>query len=129
MKTMMVLLIVLHLSLFAAFSQVRTGTDLLLTKHFHLIEGKRVGLVTNHTGRLANGIHIADALHANASVKITALFGPEHGIRGDAPDGRSMRDTIDAATGAPAYSLYGRINKPTPEMLKNVDVLIYDIQD
>lgn len=123
------LLFALHASLFTLTAQVKTGADLLVLKYFHLIEGKRIGLVTNHTGRLANGVFLADALHANSATKIVALFGPEHGIRGDAPDGAKMSDTIDAATGVPAYSLYGKINKPTPEMLKNIDVLMYDIQD
>src|SRR3989304_9611907 len=79
------LLFALHASLFTLTAQVKTGADLLVPKYFHLIEGKRIGLVTNHTGRLANGIFLADALHANSAIKIVALFGPEHGIRGDAP--------------------------------------------
>lgn len=123
------LLFILPSSLFIAVAQVKTGADLLLTEYLHLVAGKRVGLVTNHTGRLTNGIHLADALHANSSVKLVALFGPEHGIRGDAPDGMKKTDTVDVATGTPVYSLYGKINKPTPEMLKGIDVLLYDIQD
>jgi uncharacterized protein YbbC (DUF1343 family) len=94
-----------------------------------LIKGKRLGLVTNHSAILKDGRHVVDALAAVPGVKIVALFGPEHGIRGDAPDGRSVRDTVDPKTGVPMYSLYGRINKPTRDMLKGVDVLIFDIQD
>ncbi len=108
---------------------VKTGADLLFEKHYDLIEGKRVGLVTNHSAMLSNGVHLADALMRDPKVKLVALFGPEHGIRGDAPDGRSIQGGVDTKTGVPVYSLYGRINKPTDEMLKNVDVLIYDIQD
>jgi uncharacterized protein YbbC (DUF1343 family) len=108
---------------------VKTGADLLFEKHYNLIEGKRVGLVTNHSAMLSNGMHLADALMRDPKVKLVALFGPEHGIRGDAPDGKSIQGGVDPKTGVPVYSLYGKINKPTDEMLKNVDVLIYDIQD
>jgi len=110
-------------------AQVKTGADLLFEKRFDLIEGKRLGLVTNHSAVLSNGKHLADALFENPKTKLVVLFGPEHGIRGQAPAGKSVRDSIDPKTGIPVYSLYGRINKPTPEMLKNVDVLIFDIQD
>jgi uncharacterized protein YbbC (DUF1343 family) len=108
---------------------VKVGADVLFESKLDVIKGKKVGLVTNHTAVLSNGNHLADVLHATKNVTLAALFGPEHGVRGDAPDGRTIRDTVDAKTGVPVYSLYGRINKPTPEMLKNVDVLIFDIQD
>ena len=109
-------------------AQVKTGADLLFERHFGLIEGKRLGLVTNHSAVLSNGKHLADTLFENPKAKLVVLFGPEHGIRGQAPAGKSVRDSVDTKTGIPVYSLYGRINKPTPEMLKNVDVLIFDIQ-
>jgi uncharacterized protein YbbC (DUF1343 family) len=112
-----------------SFGQVKTGADLLFEKHFKLIEGKRVGLVTNHTAMLSNGKHLADAIHEDKRTKLVALFGPEHGVRGDAPAGDKITDAVDSKTGVPAYSLYGAINKPTKEMLQDVDVLIYDIQD
>ncbi|HCA79670.1 MAG TPA: DUF1343 domain-containing protein [Bacteroidetes bacterium] len=112
-----------------AFSQVKPGADLLFEKHFKLIEGKRVGLVTNHTAMLSSGKHLADAIHEDKRTKLVALFGPEHGVRGDAPAGDKITDAVDSRTGVPVYSLYGRINKPTKEMLKDVDVLIFDIQD
>ncbi|MCU0454492.1 MAG: DUF1343 domain-containing protein [Bacteroidetes bacterium] len=110
-------------------AQVLSGADILLKDRLDLIKGKRLGVVTNHSALLKDGRHLVDALAAVPGVKIVALFGPEHGIRGDAPDGRSVRDTVDAKTGVPMYSLYGRINKPTPEMLRGVDVLVFDIQD
>ncbi|MEK7670293.1 MAG: DUF1343 domain-containing protein, partial [Bacteroidota bacterium] len=113
----------------ALAAQVKTGADLLFEKRFDLIEGKRLGLVTNHSAVLSNGKHLADALFENPKAKLVVLFGPEHGIRGQAPAGKSVRDSIDTKTRIPVYSLYGRINKPTAEMLKNVDVLIFDIQD
>lgn len=108
---------------------VRVGADVLMHEQFSLIKGKRVGLVTNHTALLSNGTHLADALNARKDVKLAALFGPEHGIRGDAPDGKTITDSLDVRTGVKAYSLYGAVNKPTPAMLKDVDVLVYDIQD
>ena len=110
-------------------ARVKTGADVLLESRFDLIKGKRVGLVTNHTAILSDGRHLADALRGHPDVDLVVLFGPEHGIRGDAPDGAAIRDSIDPAIGVPAYSLYGAIRKPTPEMLKSVDVLLFDIQD
>ncbi|MCX6144677.1 MAG: DUF1343 domain-containing protein [Ignavibacteriales bacterium] len=109
--------------------QVKTGADLLFEKYFHLIQGKNVGLVTNHSALLSNGKHLADALHEDKRTNLVILFGPEHGVRGDAPAGATIRDDIDKKTGVTVYSLYGSINKPTKEMLKGVDVLIFDLQD
>ncbi|MBP9212897.1 MAG: DUF1343 domain-containing protein, partial [Bacteroidetes bacterium] len=129
MRTMLIILLSISFLTAQDRSTVKTGADLLFEKHSSRINGKRVGLITNHTALLSNGKHLADALKDDPNVTLTALFGPEHGIRGDAPDGRTIRDTIDVKTGVPVYSLYGKISKPTPEMLKNVDVLIFDIQD
>jgi uncharacterized protein YbbC (DUF1343 family) len=131
MKTVFFLLLSLGLCplLFAVSPRVKTGIELLLEKHFDLIKGKNVGIITNHTGRLPDGRHIVDVLHERADVKVVALFGPEHGIRGDAPDGRSIEHGVDTKTGIKVYSLYGKITKPTDEMLKGIDVLIFDIQD
>lgn len=109
--------------------KVKVGADILFETKIELIKGKRVGLITNHSAVLSNGKHLADALSEYKQTSLVALFGPEHGVRGDAPDGRTVRDTIDEKTGVPVYSLYGKINKPTPEMLKDIDVLIFDIQD
>ena len=111
------------------FSQVKTGADLLLTKYRALVAGKHVGLITNQTGRLSDGRFLADVLHKDPDVTLAALFGPEHGIRGAAPAGERQSDNVDSATGVTAYSLYGRIYKPTPEMLKGIDLLLFDIQD
>jgi uncharacterized protein YbbC (DUF1343 family) len=129
MTKMKLLSLLLCLAVGFAAAQVKTGADLLFEKHFKLIEGKRVGLVTNHTALLSNGKHLADALHDDKRTTLVALFGPEHGVRGDAPAGDKITDAVDSKTGVPAYSLYGSINKPTKEMLKNVDVLIFDLQD
>ncbi len=119
------------LVLFVAISsgQVKTGADMLFEKYFHLIQGKNVGLVTNHSALLSNGKHLAEALHEDTRTKLVVLFGPEHGVRGDAPAGARIQDGVDKNTGVPVHSLYGAINKPTKEMLKGVDVLIFDLQD
>jgi uncharacterized protein YbbC (DUF1343 family) len=109
--------------------QVKSGADVLFESHMNSFEGKRIGLVTNHTAILSSGKHLADALAESPNIKLVALFGPEHGIRGDNPDGDNVKDSIDSKTGIRVYSLYGKVDKPTPEMLKNIDVLLYDIQD
>ncbi|HEY4611402.1 MAG TPA: DUF1343 domain-containing protein [Bacteroidota bacterium] len=110
-------------------SAVKVGADVLFEKHFNLIEGKRIGLVMNHSALLADGRHLADALHDDSRTTLVALFGPEHGIRGNAAAGDKVRDTLDARTNVPVYSLYGSTTKPTPYMLRNVDVLLFDIQN
>lgn len=107
---------------------VRTGADVLVSDSRNPLAGRRVGLIVNHTSRTANG-HVIDALAAMPDVEITALFGPEHGIRGDADAGEVVGDARDPATGAPIYSLYGEHRAPTAAMLEHVDVLIFDMQD
>jgi uncharacterized protein YbbC (DUF1343 family) len=107
---------------------IRTGAERWAAEDFAAIAGKRVGLITNHTATVGDR-HLADLLHASEAIELTALFGPEHGIRGDAPAGARIGDDVDSRTGAPVFSLYGQIRKPTPAMLENVDVLIFDIQD
>jgi len=92
------------------------------------LEGKNVGIATNHTAKNAKGEHIVDLIH-DTGIKVQAIFGPEHGFRGIEDAGELVEDNVDVKTGAPVYSLYGKTRKPTPEMLKNVDVLIFDIQD
>jgi len=103
------------------------GADLLFTKYFDLIKGKNVGLVVNHTALLADGRHLVDAMSEREDVKLVALFGPEHGVRGDTTG--AVPDAVDPATGVPMYSLYGKTYKPTPDMMKGIDVMIFDIQD
>lgn len=125
--TVFLFLLIITVSLNAQNAKVTVGADLLFTKYFNLIKGKKVGLVTNHTAILSDGRHLADALHENKDVKLTALFGPEHGVRGDTTG--AVADAVDIKTGVPAYSLYGKTYKPSKEMLKDVDVLVYDIQD
>jgi uncharacterized protein YbbC (DUF1343 family) len=105
------------------------GVEVLLRDSLHLLRGKRVGLITNHTGRDRAGTSTIDLLARAPGVALAALFGPEHGLRGVAEGGERIASTVDSATGVPVYSLYGETLVPTPAMLEKVDVLVYDIQD
>jgi uncharacterized protein YbbC (DUF1343 family) len=113
----------------AAQQRVRLGIEVLLADSIHLVSGKRVGLITNHTGVTPDGRSTIDLLHRARGVRLTALFAPEHGIRGQAAAGERIETTVDSATGVPVYSLYGETRVPNAEMLKDVDVVLYDIQD
>lgn len=113
----------------SAVAEVLPGVEVLLRDSLHLLEGKRVGLITNHSGRDRSGKSSVDLLHQAKGVNLTALFAPEHGLRGAAEAGVAIASTIDSATGVPIFSLYGETRVPTPEMLEQVDVLLYDIQD
>jgi len=108
---------------------VRPGIEVLLADSMHLIRGKRVGLITNHSGRARDGRSSIDLLHKAPGVRLTALFGPEHGIRGMAAAGEKVASSVDSATGVPVYSLYGETRVPRAEDLAKIDVLLYDIQD
>ena len=110
--------------------RVRPGIDVLLADSAHLVVGRRVGLFTNQSGVDGNGVSTIDRLAHAPGVRLVALFGPEHGIRGTAAPGAAVADSVDAATGIPIYSLYGASRgAPTPEQLANVDVLVVDLQD
>ncbi|MGQ0646517.1 MAG: exo-beta-N-acetylmuramidase NamZ family protein [Gemmatimonadaceae bacterium] len=109
--------------------RVRTGIEVLLSDSLHLIRGKRVGLITNHTGVGPMGKSTVDLLHSAPNVRLTALYGPEHGIRGVARAGDKIASSVDSATGVPVHSLYGDTRVPTADMVKDVDVLIFDIQE
>ena len=105
------------------------GIEVLLSEQLNLIRGKRVGLITNHSGVNRKLQHDIDVLASAPGVKLTALFSPEHGIRGAAQAGEKVRSAVDTKTGVPIHSLYGETRRPTTDMLKDVDVLVYDIQD
>lgn len=113
----------------AAARVVKPGVEVLVERDFAGLKGKRVGLVTNPSGvdRYLNST--VDILYNAPGVELVALYGPEHGVRGDVYAGDKVADTKDAATGLPVYSLYGSTRKPTPEMLEGVDIIVYDIQD
>ncbi len=107
---------------------VRSGLEVLLEDSLHLLQGRRVALVTNQAGVDGTGRHGADRLRA-AGVMLVALFSPEHGFRGTADPGAPVASTIDSATGLPIYSLYGRNWAPTDSQLTGVDLLLVDLQD
>lgn len=113
----------------SAQGRVKLGIEVLLSDSIHLVRGKRVGLITNHTGVVPDGRSTIDLLHRAAGVRLTALFAPEHGIRGQADAGERIESSTDSATGVPVYSIYGDTRVPTADMLKDVDVVLYDIQD
>lgn len=110
-------------------NRVLTGIDVLRKQGFSLLKGKRIGLVTNPTGVASDLQSTIDLLFEAPDVRLVALFSPEHGVRGDIEAGKMVDGYDDARTGLPVYSLYGRIRKPTPEMLRGLDFLVYDIQD
>ena len=120
------LFILLH-SCSLCCAAVLPGIDVLSSQDFDILQNKRVGLITNHTGRNAAGTSTIDILFRAPGVRLTALFSPEHGIRGDSDD--KVSSAVDSKTGLPIYSLYGTSCRPTSEMLRNIDVLVFDIQD
>jgi uncharacterized protein YbbC (DUF1343 family) len=107
---------------------VQTGLDVLEREHFRRLAGKRLGLITNHTGRSRRGDSAVTLLHDAEDVQLTALFSPEHGFAGTL-DVALIDDAQDAATGLRIFSLYGETRRPTAEMLADVDTLVFDIQD
>ncbi len=109
--------------------RISTGIEVLKGSGFRILQGKRVGLITNPTGVDNNLRSTIDILHEAPGVELVALYGPEHGVRGDVHAGDKIDSFTDPNTGVPVYSLYGATRKPTPEMLEGVDLLVYDIQD
>ena len=97
--------------------RIKTGIEVLKDQNFKCLEGKRVGLITNPTGVDNQMKSTIDILHEAPNVNLVALFGPEHGVRGDVHAGDHVTDIKDATTGLPVYSLYGKTRKATPEML------------
>ena len=127
-KTILLLAILSSFSLINA-RQVKTGIEVLRDQNFKMLEGKRVGLITNPTGVDRALKSTIDIPFEAKNVKLVALFGPEHGVRGDAHAGDKVDNITDTKTGLPVYSLYGKTRKANPDMLKGIDVLVYDIQD
>ncbi|HBZ36043.1 MAG TPA: DUF1343 domain-containing protein, partial [Rikenellaceae bacterium] len=129
-KIKIICIVFLSLSALRGYSQkVMTGLEVLKASNFKILEGKRVGLITNPTGFDNNIKSTVDILFEAPNVKLVALFGPEHGVRGNAHAGDRVEASTDSKTGLPVFSLYGDTRKATPEMLKGIDVLVYDIQD
>lgn len=108
--------------------RVATGAEMLVATGFAVLAGKRVALITNQTG-LVGGRHLADLLHAAPNVTLAAILAPEHGFRGQVEAGEMVRDGMDPATGVTVHSLYGSSRKPSRRMLRDVDILVFDIQD
>ncbi|MBQ3207208.1 MAG: DUF1343 domain-containing protein [Bacteroidales bacterium] len=108
---------------------IKTGIEVLRERNFAGLEGRRVGLVTNPSGVDRHLNSTIDILFKAPEVNLVALYGPEHGVRGDVYAGGKIEDSKDEVTGLPVYSLYGSTRKPTPEMLEGIDVMVYDIQD
>ena len=125
---LMILFAGLPMGLACGQSAVETGAEVLAESDFADFRGQRVGLIVNHTARVGDR-HLVSLMHEAAEVTVGAIFGPEHGWRGTEEDGVAVRDGHDTETGAPVYSLYGDYLRPSPAMLRELDVLVYDIQD
>jgi uncharacterized protein YbbC (DUF1343 family) len=109
---------------------MKTGLEVLLESRMNLLDGVRVGLIVNPASINSRFEHAADLFFSEKRINLTALFGPQHGIRGETQDDMIEWQTFrDSRTGLPAYSLYGETRKPTPEMLSDVDALVFDVQD
>ncbi|WP_031539357.1 MULTISPECIES: exo-beta-N-acetylmuramidase NamZ family protein [unclassified Bacillus (in: firmicutes)] len=108
---------------------MKLGLDHFLEKKVHLLNGKRIGLVTNMTGVNARLQPTIDLFYEHPAIHLTALFGPEHGIRGDAKEGEKVVSSTDPYTKLPVYSLYGETRRPTKEMMDSIDVVVFDLQD
>ncbi len=108
---------------------VTLGIEVLENRGFNILKGKNVGLVTNPSGVDHYFRSTIDILYEAPEVNLVALFGPEHGVRGDVYAGGKVDDAVDAKTGLPVHSLYGATRKPTREMLEGIDIMVYDIQD
>lgn len=116
-------------SVYASTPKIKLGNEVLMSQYHSLIEGKRVGLITNQSGVTGQGKSIIDVLASDKTIRLTALYGPEHGIDGTAKAGEYVESYLHPKYGIPVYSLYGSTRMPTGEMLQNVDVLLFDLQD
>lgn len=130
-KTIIVLFVLctVFANTYAQKITIKTGIEVLKDQKFKILDGKRVGLITNPTGVDNNMKSTIDILNEAPNVNLVALFAPEHGVRGDAHAGDHVDNVTDPKTGLPVYSLHGKTRVPTPEMLEGIDVLVYDIQD
>jgi uncharacterized protein YbbC (DUF1343 family) len=129
MLALLALAFALQQSSAVAPAPVSPGVEQFLADVPFAIRGKRIGLITNHTGADARGVSIIDRLFASRDVKLVALFAPEHGLRGTAADGAKISSGVDRKTRLPIFSLYGEVRRPTPRMLANIDALLFDMQD
>ncbi|MBS3944424.1 MAG: DUF1343 domain-containing protein [Melioribacter sp.] len=128
-KKILILFFILFNIISAQNQRVLQGIDVLERDDFSILENKRIALITNQTGVNKKLVSTVDLLSKAKNVELVAVFSPEHGFRGIGKAGEAINDFIDSTSGIKYYSLYGKRNKPTPEMLKDVDALVYDIQD
>jgi uncharacterized protein YbbC (DUF1343 family) len=128
-SSLIVVVSIFTMQLFASGPKVKPGIDILRERGFDILQGKRIGLITNATGVTSDLQSTVDVLFNSRVVKLVALYSPEHGVRGDGDAGKEINGFTDARTGLPVYSLYGKTRRPTKEMLQGIDVLVYDIQD
>ena len=112
-----------------AVREVLPGVEVLVKSGFECLKGKKIGLLTNPSGIDRKLRSTVDILFNAPGVELKVLFAPEHGVRGDVYAGSKLSDTVDETTGLPVRSLYGNTRTPTPEMLKGLDAVVYDIQD
>lgn len=124
--TWVFIILLSNLCLFAQKNQLVCGAD-QPDQYLPILKGKRIGLVVNHTSTV-QGVHLVDYLSAKG-ITMKALFAPEHGFRGEADAGEKISNSVDEKTGIPIISIYGKNNRPTPEQLTDIDLIIYDIQD
>ena len=108
--------------------RVKTGAEVLIARGLEPLRRKRVGLITNQTGTVGSE-HLVDILARSKDIRLVAIFAPEHGFRGEVEAGRTVKDGVDPKTGIRVFSIYGKTRKPTREMLRGIDVLVFDIQD
>lgn len=128
-KRAIILLFILSGLLFSQNQRVLLGIDVLERDKFSILENKRVALITNQTGVNKKLISTVDLLSRAKNVELISVFSPEHGFRGLSKAGETVNDFIDSTTGIKYYSLYGKRNKPTSDMLADIDVIVYDVQD
>lgn len=129
MKYIYFILCIPILSLFGANDAIHLGVDVLESNQFSILQGKRVGLLTHPAGVNRKGESTIDVLNRSRQFKLVALFGPEHGIYGDEKANQPIDNKIDSRTGIPVYSLYGKYRKPQSSMLRDIDVMVIDLQD
>lgn len=128
MLKVIVLIVLLATVPWTSEAMVKTGAQVLHERGYDLLADKRVGLITNHTA-VVGGVHLAEAMKKSGAVKLSALFSPEHGLYGKAEDGVAISEGTDNTTETKVFSLYGATKRPTPDMLRDLDLLVFDIQD
>lgn len=128
-KSTIIVAMLLLVGMCAQGAKVKTGIEVLREDGFKILEGKRVGLTTNPTGVDSKLQSTIDILWQAENVNLVALYGPEHGVRGNVHAGDHVDNEVDKKTGLKMYSLYGKTKKPNKEMMDEIDVMVYDIQD